>query len=389
MADLRATTGWGRLLEAARRSLERTGGSLDGSVSITAPTDDERLVIIGVTGVHRPTGVARLTVRLADLDAHLRDVHGVGLAAVLGPLRDRPAERRHAADERAALLTLAAASVHAASPWFQEWLQGMLRDGTLTRIARSGIDLRAVITVLDALPAGEEPMPAFAERLLGDTKALADGPLRGLSLRALAAWHQLPVPTGAEAERTLWDLVGVVSDDLASQVLVLNVPADGGLLGSWLTDAAAARVPVRVTLHQLRLAPLTLTCRELFVCENPAVLRAAVTGTSRPLICTEGVPSTAVHTLLRAAGRDTVIHWRNDFDWAGVRLTGAALARYPNAVPWRMDTATYTADAAGGLALIGTPTETPWEPTLAAAMVRTGRAVMEERLLPLLLRDLS
>ncbi|GGM63892.1 DUF2399 domain-containing protein [Dactylosporangium sucinum] len=46
------------------------------------------------------------------------------------------------------------------------------------------------------------------------------------------------------------------------------------------------------------------------------------------------------------------------------------------------------ANAAGGVALIGTPTATPWEPALTAAMVRTGRAVMEERILPLL-QDLS
>ncbi|MFG2038919.1 TIGR02679 domain-containing protein [Dactylosporangium sp. NPDC048998] len=383
------TPGWQRLLDAARRSLERTGGSLDGNVSIAAPTEDERLVVIGITGVYRPTGVARLTVRLADLDAHLRAAHGAGLVAVLGPLRDRPGERRRATVERDALLAVAAGSRHAASPWYEEWVEGLRRDGTLTRIARGGIDFQAVVTVLDALPAAEEPMPAFAERLLGDTKALADGPLRGLTLRALASWHQVPVPAGAEEERALWDLAGVVPDDLASQVLVLNVPAGGGLLGSWLTDAAAARVPVRVTLHQLRLAPITLTCTEVFVCENPAVLRAAVAATSRPLICTEGVPSTAVHALLRAAGPDTVIRWRNDFDWTGVRLTGAALARYPTAVPWRMDAATYAAHAASGVRLSGTSTATPWEPALADMMIRSGRAVMEERILPLLLHDLS
>ncbi|WP_432833822.1 TIGR02679 domain-containing protein [Dactylosporangium sp. CA-092794] len=381
--------GWRRLLGAARRSLERTGGSLDGSVSITTPSDDERLVVIGITGVYRPIGVSRLTVRLDDVDAHLRATHGAGLATVLGPLRDRPGERRRAAVERDALLTRAAGSRHAGSPWYQDWIDGMSRDGTLTRIARGGIDFQAVVTVLDALPAAEEPMPAFAERLLGDTKALADGPLRGLTLRALAAWHEVPVPAGAEEERALWDLVGVVPDDLASQVLVLNVPATGGLLGSWLTDAAAAQVPVRVTLHQLRLAPITLTCPEVFVCENPAVLRAAVAATSRPLICTEGVPSTAVHALLRAGGPDTVIRWRNDLDWTGVRLTGTALARYPNAVPWRMDTATYAAHAAGGVPLIGSPAASPWDPALADTMIATGRAVMEERILPLLLRDLS
>ncbi|MGI5246482.1 TIGR02679 domain-containing protein [Dactylosporangium sp. CA-139066] len=386
--DPAADPGWRRLLDAARRSLERTGGRLDGSVSIAAPTDDERLVVIGITGVYRPIGVSRLTVRLDAVEAHLRATRGVGLTDVLGPLRDRPGERQRAAVERDALLTVAAGSRHASSPWYQEWVDGIRRDGTLTRISRSGVDFHALIAVLDALPAAEEPMPAFAERLLGDTKALADGPLRGLTLRALAAWHQVPVPAGAEQERALWDLAGVVLDDLASQVLVLNVPATGGLLGSWLTDSAAARVPVRVTLHQLRLAPTTLTCAEVFVCENPAVLRAAVAGTSRPLICTEGVPSAAVHALLRSAGPDTVIRWRNDLDWTGVRLTGAALARYPNAVPWRMDTATYLPHGASGVPLLGTPAATPWEPALAETMTRTGRAVMEERILPLLLRDL-
>jgi uncharacterized protein (TIGR02679 family) len=265
----------------------------------------------------------------------------------------------------------------------------MGRDGTLTRIVRSGIDFPAIVKVLDALPADGEPMPAFAERLLGDTKALADGPVRGLILRALAVWHQVPMPSGAEEERALWDLVGVVPDDLASQVLVLNVPASGGLLASWLTDAAAAGVPVRVTLHQLRLAPITVNCPELFVCENPAVLRAAVAHTSRPLICTEGVPSTAVHALLRAAGPDTTIRWRNDLDWTGVRLTSAALARYPKAMPWRMDGTTYEAHAATGVPLVGAPAATPWEPALALTMTETGRAVMEERILPLLLHDLS
>src|SRR3954452_4665473 len=95
--------GWRRLLDAAPRSLERTGGSLDGSVSIAAPTDDERLVVIGVTGVYRPTGVSRFTVRLDDFDAHLRATCGAGLAEVLGPLRDRPGERQRAAVERDAL----------------------------------------------------------------------------------------------------------------------------------------------------------------------------------------------------------------------------------------------------------------------------------------------
>jgi uncharacterized protein (TIGR02679 family) len=232
-------------------------------------------------------------------------------------------------------------------------------------------------------------MPAFAERVLGDTKALADSFVPGLVLRALGVWHGTGPPTGAEQERALWELAGVVPDDLASQVLVLAVPATGGLVGDWLTAAASAGVPFRLTLHQLRLGPLVLDCDEIFVCENPAVLRAAASRPSRPLVCTEGVPSAAVHALLRAVRPGTQIRWRNDFDWAGVRLTAAALERYPGiTVPWRMMRADYVDRAPHGLPLIGAPVATPWDPELAAAMRTSGRAVMEERLLDELLDDL-
>lgn len=394
-AAVAADPGWTRLLAAARRSLERTGGSLAGTVSLAAPTEAERLVVIGVTGTHRSASSARLTVRLAELDAYLRQAHEAGLAEVIAaaaPLRDRPAEAKREAVARDAALAFARAGRHAGADWYERWLDGMRRDGTLTRIVRSGAPFPDVIRVLDALPAADEPMPVFAERVLHDTKALADGAVRGLVLRALAAWRQAPVPAGTEQERALWESVGVVPDDLASQVLVLNVPATGGLVGAWLTQASGAGVPLRVTLHQVRLAQLTLDCAEVFVCENPAVLRAAAARwgpRSRPLLCTEGVPSAAVHALLRGAPAAAVIRWRNDFDWTGVRLTGAALARYPNAVPWRMTRADYLAGADGGQALIGPTASTPWEPDLAAAMEGAGRAVMEERLLPRLLADLG
>ena len=55
---------------------------------------------------------------------------------------------------------------------------------------------------------------------------------------------------------------------------------------------------------------------------------------------------------------------------------------------WRMDAATYRPAAASGPVLLGTPAPTGWDPPLAGAMRETGRAVMEERLLPHLLADL-
>ena len=71
-------------------------------------------------------------------------------------------------------------------------------------------------------------------------------------------------------------------------------------------------------------------------------------------------------------------------------LRGDAAARY-GALPWRMGLAAYEeALAAGGTEpLRGPAAESPWEPPLAVRMAQAGRAVMEERLIPVLLRDLS
>ena len=389
MTDPAVAPGWRRLLAAARRSLERTGGRLDGAVSLSTPDDDERRVVIGITGVHRPVAVGRVTVRLTEIDAHLRATYGRSLVDVLGPVRDRPAERGREAVARDAVLALSADSRHAGSPWFEQWLAGLRRDGTMTRIVRGGLPFRSALAVLDALPAAGLPLPVVAERVLDDTKALTDGPVRGLVLRALANWHGLPSPAGAEQERTLWELAGVVPDDLASQVLILNLPASGGRLGDWLTGAAAGHVPFRITLHQLRLAPVTVDRAEVFVCENPAVLRAAAGRPTGPVICTEGVPSVAVHELLASLRPGSAIRWHNDFDWTGVRMTAAAVRRHGGTVPWRMGVADYLGAAGSGVVLTGTPAGTPWDPRLAAAMRETGHAVMEERLLDGLLSDLT
>ncbi|WP_307854470.1 DUF2399 domain-containing protein [Micromonospora sp. C31] len=70
-------------------------------------------------------------------------------------------------------------------------------------------------------------------------------------------------------------------------------------------------------------------------------------------------------------------------------MTAAALQRYPGATPWRMTAADYLPAAYTGTALLGTPTRTPWDESLGESMRRTGRAVMEERLLDRLIADLG
>src|SRR6185312_1735218 len=91
-----------RLLDAARRSFERTGGDLTRTVTVKTPDDGERRAIIGITGRYRPEGISLLAVRLADLDRAIHEATGQGLAELLErlgpPLKDRPAERQRLAD---------------------------------------------------------------------------------------------------------------------------------------------------------------------------------------------------------------------------------------------------------------------------------------------------
>jgi uncharacterized protein (TIGR02679 family) len=331
----------------------------------------------------------------------LADDLRTAVEALSGEVPDLAAERARLAARREAAVAAARAGRHAGQEWHEAWLAELTADGTLTRLLGVGRDaaLGQAAAILGLLPATELPLPVLAERVTGDTKALSVPPLPGLVLRALARWQRQSGPPGGMAQampltaagrRALWERFGVIVDDLASQVLVLGLPASGGMLGRWLTEAAAGGVPFRVTLHQLSAIPVILDVPTVYVCENPAVLRAAAAELGpgcAPLVCTEGIPSAACHRLLGAARQ---LCWRGDFDWTGLRTTAAAVARY-RARPWRMSADDYCAALAEGDSepLKGTRAESPWDPELATQMRSTGCAVMEERLIPALLSDLA
>jgi uncharacterized protein (TIGR02679 family) len=396
-----------RLLAAARRSLERTGGQLTGRISVAAPDDAERKAIIGITGVHQPAGTRRMTVPLADVDAALSRATGLGLAGVLAalgaPLRNRPAETAVLADARGGLIAVAQDSPLTGSyPWYRTWLADLTRDGTITRLANTGdtTALGQAVRVLEFLatrPVDSPPiaLPALAARITGDTKALNHGTtLATLIMRALALRGGVDRPASAAQRRELWDLSDVIVDDLASRVLVLNLPAQGDGLGEWLTGAARYGTPFQVTLHQLDAHPIRLSPARIFACENPAVLRRACAELGPacpPLLCAEGQPSAAFHTLARiavAAGSELAYH--GDFDWPGVAITAKIIDRH-GARPWRMTAGDYLAGVKAGdtaIALKGDPVPTPWEPELRETMRATGRAIYEETVADQLLADL-
>ena len=103
-------------------------------------------------------------------------------------------------------------------------------------------------------------MPALAADITGDTKALNQGSTPAtLVMRALALREDVARPASAAQRRELWDLSGVIVDDLASRVLVLNLAARGDGLAEWLTGAARYGTPFQVTLQQLETHPIRLT----------------------------------------------------------------------------------------------------------------------------------
>lgn len=406
LAELRAD-GWQRLLAAARRSLERTGGALDRSIGLSSPTDAERRVVIGITGSYRPQTVKRLTLELTALDAALHQRYGTGLRDTLvmldGPLRDRRAEWAGEQRRRAEAIAAAGESVLAGEAWFGGWWSALEADGTITRLLRRGDDrlLDHAVRVLEKLsgraPGNPVPLPVLAEQVTGDTKALlAGGSLATLVLRALAIRSGTPLmPRDRAGQWALWEMHGAIPDDLASQVLVLNMACRGsGLVSGWLNDAGRFGVPFRLTLHQQTTDDLLPVAADVFVCENPAVLRVAASelgASCPPLVCTEGMPGAACHKLVSSAvAQGARLHWRADFDWTGLRIVGAAITSH-SARPWRMAAADYrhALETGESTHLTGSPSGSPWDPELAESLAEHGRAIMEERLVPVLLTDLA
>jgi uncharacterized protein (TIGR02679 family) len=396
-----------RLLDVARKSLEQTGGDLTRTVTVKSPDDRERRAIIAITGQYRPEGVGLLAVRLYDLDHAVREVTGHDLRHLLEtlgpPLKDRPAERQRLAVRRDAAIRSAEDSFLKDRGWYQSWLAELAADGTLTRLVNAGEadQLRLAARVLEwiqrrsELKAAPAQLAELAATITGDQKALNHGTtLPALVLRALAFRLGADRPRTTEGRRDLWDRNGVIVDDLASRVLVLNLAADGDGLGEWLTSAKAHGMPLYVTLHQIVAMPITIPrpCW-VHVCENPAVLRRAageLGAGARALVCTEGQPSTAFHRLAAAvtkAGGELSYH--GDFDWPGVAIATGIITRH-NAQPWRFGAADYEDAVSDGTAsLAGTSQPTPWDPPLADLMKAHGRAVYEDAVADRLIRDLT
>jgi uncharacterized protein (TIGR02679 family) len=391
------------LVERIRDRLER-GEPVDGTLTLVGATAAQRRAAARLLGHGVGRGTS-LSVPLPEAAAALRQAGAApslqaAVEALAGPVRNLAAERADEIQRWEEVLVTARASPLTQVAWYREWLEEITRDGTVTRLIRQGHGALPgqAAAVLAAVPPGPEAagtmLAELASAAVGDPAALAPGPLATLVLRALALRHQVPPPAGPADAQALWTAAGIVIDDLASQVLVLNVRAGGEPLGRWLSEAAAAGEPFRVTLRQLAGMPVLPWALEAFVCASPALIRAAADRlgpASPPLICTEGDTSVACARLLHAAvASGTTVRWHGDFSWAGLRQTAAAMRRL-RAEPWLMGATEYQACLAAGAGepLTGPATESPWDLRLADLMRATGRAIAEDRMVPQLLAALA
>ncbi len=406
------------LVERIRSRLER-GEPIDGTLTLVGATVAQRRAAARLLGRNASQG-SLLSVPLPAVAQELwRASAAPNLVAAVevlgGPVRNIAAERAGDLQRWNDALASARSSPLAAHAWYAAWLKSISRDGTVGRVIRQGrpdviSQAAAVLEHLsehDAPPGPDEllvghyrseaarvTLPSLGAAVIGDESALADSLLAGLVLRGLAEREGVRPPADREAEEALWNVAGVVADELASQVLVLNVKAGGEPLGRWLTEAAESGQPFRVTLRQLASTQLLPWAIDVFVCASSALLRAAADklGANSPaLVCTEGEPSVACMQLLQAAASSgSTVHWHSDFSWAGLRSTTIAVRRL-KAQPWLMGAADYAeALASGGTdPLLGGVEESPWDPRLAEIMRMSGRAVGEERLVGRLLAELG
>jgi uncharacterized protein (TIGR02679 family) len=273
----------------------------------------------------------------------------------------------------------------------------------LTRVANRADQepfglLERVLAALALLPCEPpEGLPSFAVRATGHTHNLdRNRPIDVLLLSALAHLDGTDRPRDAEGRRALYDRFGVVCDALSNTVLCAGLAPHGDtIVARKLRLSAEEAAPCVLTLSELRdVKLLEGGGRVVSICENPEVMATALERLATrcaPLVCTSGWPRVAALRLLRAlSAGGSSLRYHGDFDWYGVRIASAMVARV-DATLWRYSASDYQAAEAGP------PLDC--EPTLqdlpkdllpvVIAMRGRGVSVAEEQVLDDLVGDLT
>ena len=266
--------------------------------------------------------------------------------------------------------------------------------------------------VLKRLPANGVTRAQLAADVLGDPHALDNG--QAVATLVLAVWRQIAAQPEPEIEdtalgardaeesrqdlraeklRDTWARAGVLVNELARPVVVLNLPAGDGERTSHQTGE-----PGYLSLRMLLRSPPSwaVAGRTVYVCENPNLLAIAADRLGpycHPMVGTDGMPAAAQNRLfsqLAQAGARLLYH--GDFDWPGLRIGNYMIREY-SAQPWRFAAADYLSavqrSPRPGRSLDGAAALASWDTELAPAMQSYQLAIAEESVADPLLRDLD
>jgi len=397
-----------------RRYFERVDNCASGDIlrlSQLSATEHEALAQL--TG-RRPTRLSRSTqIDVRQMDAALLEA---GIASSLrnalelldGPIVNRTVLRISIQQQWESVTNCD--DCHVA---LTGWLQTPPAIGLLRRLTRQDPVLAQRLLeyaniVLQRLPADGVPLSQLAANTLGNAHALDSG--QPTATIILAAWKHLEgrntscmnssenddepgdVQLTDERVRDIWARAGVLVNELARPVLLLNVPVAGH-------DAPIKTPgePGYLSLRSLLRTPPGWAVNDVnvFVCENPNLVAIAADqlgASSAPLICTDGMPAAAQRTLLTQlehAGARLLYH--GDFDWPGLRIANYVMRTW-KVHPWRLNANDYETAATNAPSprhgLSGVCAAASWNVALMPTMQHYGIAIAEEAVAASLLEDL-
>jgi uncharacterized protein (TIGR02679 family) len=262
--------------------------------------------------------------------------------------------------------------------------------------------------VLRRLPADGVPLSQLAAETLGNAHALDSGERTATIILAALRHQEGGQSPGAnsreesdaqddcrlppERVRDIWARSGVLINELARPVLVLNLPVAGHdpIMGT-------PGEPAYLSLRRLLRTPPVWAVNGLtvFVCENPnlvAIVADRLGRASAPLVCTDGMPAAAQRTLLTQLERGGArLMYHGDFDWPGLQIANHVMRTWQASL-WRFSTKDYEAAVTNAPhtrhELSGSPVAASWDVALMLAMQRHGIAIAEESVAASLLVDL-
>ncbi len=402
------------LLDRLRKQLLQ-GEPLSGKCRLSGLNEQQRRRIVELTG-----SSSRGKTITVDLEVFQQVVHNTGRfdslrqlveTAVGGPIENRRANRASydaawtSVWESAHRLVGETNVPFISADGLTECLQD-LRGGWLVRATRRdsrlALDLiQRALKILQQLPLEPTPLSIFAAEQTGDAHSLDQNQTLGrLVIKLLAAGSCSSKNADlrrAGSRRILWESVGVVTDELSSSALVLNLPATGeSLTDKMLRQHAADGMPCRVTFRHLRLFRPTFSSNQtrqpLYVCENPSVLAAAADrfgSRCPPMVCVEGQPGLTCWSILQMLHRSGFqLNYHGDFDWGGLRIANKLYEAFAFR-PWRFSASDHSTVSSNHRPLKPPAAEALWDADLADAIRSSGVAVEEESLIELLLSDLD